>query len=77
MYLILEVLFIIPLKELKNRQKWLKIATAFAIFFAILTELIQHFFILNRYGEIMDFAANLLGTLVGYSVSEEENKYLT
>ena len=63
LYFVLEFLFLLPLKT-----NWLgfKIATFCAIVFSIATELIQHFFILNRYGEIADFLANLLGILVAF-----------
>ena len=65
MYFILELLFLIPLKE---NFKGLKLASVFAILFAISTELIQHFFITNRYGEVMDLAANLSGTAAAYFI---------
>lgn len=63
MYFTLEMLFLIPLSY---NSKGFKYVTIFAVVFSLLTELIQHFFILNRQGEFADFLANLLGILIAY-----------
>jgi len=65
MYFILELLFLIPLR---GNPKGLRPASILTVLFAISTELIQHFFIINRYGEVMDLIANLSGTTVAYFI---------
>ena len=64
MYFILEVMFLIPLR---GNSQGVQLATILAVVFSISTEFIQHYFIVNRYGEVMDFVANLSGIVVGYT----------
>lgn len=49
-------------KKLENYRAYL-IA---AVVFSLLTELIQHYFITNRHGELGDFIANVLGLGIVY-----------
>lgn len=45
-----------------------------AIGFAILTELIQNYFVENRQGEVFDFIANFIGILVVYTWKKKSYK---
>lgn len=56
-----------------SKIKWYY-SLIFALIFSSLTELIQHYFIVNRYGEIGDFIANLLGIGVGIFIFKDRIK---
>lgn len=64
MYVILEYFLFIGVKRV---NKAFIAITVFAIVFSGLTELIQHYYVTNRYGEWMDFVANLAGILSCYA----------
>lgn len=40
----------------------------FAFIYSVLTEVIQHYYIVNRYGEFADFLANLIGLTLAYLI---------
>jgi VanZ family protein len=60
MYALLEWLIYVPTRNSFNQ---FKLVSGLAVIFSAFTELIQHYFILNRYGEWGDFIANCLGLL--------------
>ncbi|TVQ04263.1 MAG: VanZ family protein [Balneolaceae bacterium] len=43
-------------------------AVIFCVIYGGLTEVIQHFFIAERFGEIADFIANIIGSVAGVAV---------
>jgi len=63
MYALVEVFIYLPLR---NNKTAFKIFTLLAISFAALTEVVQHFAITSRTGEVYDFIANLIGIIVVY-----------
>jgi VanZ family protein len=63
MYFVLELLFLLPLN--KNLRAFY-LATIAAAIFSGLTELIQHYWVINRQGEVADFLANLTGLAVAF-----------
>jgi len=71
MYLILELLLFIPLS---NKPKQLWIFTILALLYSVFTELVQHFFINNRYGELGDLLANGIGLFLGYLILRKKIK---
>ena len=71
MYGVLELLFLIPLS---SDLKAIETATILAFIFSALTEIIQHFFIDNRVGELGDLIANSLGLFLGYWIIKKRIK---
>lgn len=71
MYALLELFIYLPLK--KNKRAF-NVLTFFAITFAGLTELIQHYFVIGRTGDIYDFIANLFGLMFVYYVLRSKIK---
>jgi len=69
-YFIMELLFFIPIKGKKN----FLIASFFALLFSGIIELIQHFFVFNRFGDVADLLANAAGLLIGYLVLSKKLK---
>ena len=65
MYFLLELLF---LYALNFKKKGVFTWSLLAIVFSGITELIQHFFIVNRYGEWADFIANAIGIIIAYLI---------
>lgn len=63
MYFVLEFLI---LYAIKFQKKNLLLGSLLALSFSLSTELIQHFIIDNRHGEITDFAANSLGIFIAF-----------
>jgi VanZ family protein len=71
MYFLLELLF---LYALDFKKKGVFIWSLLVIVFSAITELIQHFFIINRYGEWADFFANTVGIIIAYLVIRRKIK---
>ena len=71
MYFILEFLL---LYAIGFKKKQLVLVSSFAVFFSAITELIQHFLVLNRHGEIADFAANSFGIFFAYVIIRKHIK---
>lgn len=71
MYAILELLLFYPIKKVNSSFILLSVV---AILFAIATELIQHYYITNRFGEVADFVANLFGLSAVYFYLFLKNK---
>jgi VanZ family protein len=71
MYFLLEVLLLLPLTW---KTKAFNIATIGAVLFSLLTEIIQHFCIENRFGEVGDFIANLLGIIIALLIIKKAKK---
>src|SRR5690554_3662424 len=65
MYALMEVFIYLPLK--RNRKSF-NLYTLFTFVFAGFTEVVQHFFIAGRSGEVYDFVANILGASVVYFI---------
>lgn len=63
MYALLVFFLTIPLKGQMNA---FSIGVILAIVFSAFTELIQHFWVSNRFGDAFDFMANVLGIFVAY-----------
>ncbi len=61
----MEVFIYLPLK--RNRKSF-NLYTLFTFVFAGFTEVVQHFFIAGRSGEVYDFVANILGASVVYFI---------
>jgi len=60
-YFMLCALLYLPLKNNKKRYlRWSLMVLTYSAFL----ELVQHFFIANRYGDFVDFAANALGVFL-------------
>lgn len=62
MYLVLGLLFILPMQVSKMSILFILIP---CLFLSAITEVIQHHFIINRYGEWSDFASNVIGLSIG------------
>jgi len=71
MYFVLGMFLYIPLKE--NAERYL-FFMALAVVLAILTELVQHFWITNRFGELGDFLANCVGLLLALKLKTKLQK---
>jgi VanZ family protein len=71
MYFLLELLF---LYALDFKKKGVLTCSFLAIIFSGITELIQHFFIVNRYGEWADFFANTFGIIIAYLIVRRKIK---
>lgn len=56
-----------------NLRNW-HIGLLFAVLFSMLTELIQHYFVVNRFGEFADFFANFIGISIGYFIFKRRIK---
>lgn len=69
MYFILALLSII---QIKKKELTVFRVILFAVLLAALTELIQHYFIVNRKGDWVDFLANLVG--LGSGIFLMQNK---
>ncbi|MEX2380598.1 MAG: VanZ family protein [Vicingaceae bacterium] len=63
MYAVLVYFLSIPLKGKTNA---FAIGVVTAIVFSAFTELIQHFWVINRFGDPFDFLANVLGIFSAY-----------
>lgn len=63
MYAVLVYFLSIPLKGQVNA---FSIGVVGAIAFSAITELIQHFWVINRFGDPFDFLANVLGIFIAY-----------
>lgn len=63
MYALLVYFLSVPLKGQLNA---FSIGVVLAIAFSAFTELVQHFWISNRFGDAFDFMANVLGIFVAY-----------
>lgn len=71
MYFLLELLL---LYAVDVKKKGVVTCGIFAIVFSGITELIQHFFIMNRYGEWADFFANTVGIIIAYLIIRRKIK---
>lgn len=71
MYFVLELLFLIPLNWNTRAFRW---ATISAIVFSLTTEFVQHFFVENRFGELADFIANLIGIAACWLILSKKYK---
>lgn len=63
MYALLVYFLTIPLKGKMNA---FSLGVVLAIVFSAFTELVQHYWIKNRFGDEFDFMANVLGIFVAY-----------
>lgn len=61
-YAVLVVLFAFPVKPFSRAFYW---SIGFTVLFGLGVEFIQHFFILNRSGDVFDVLANLFGVALG------------
>ena len=64
MYFILVVLLNYAFMSKKSYH----VGLFFAFIYSVLTEVIQHYYIVNRYGEFADFLANLIGLILAYLI---------
>jgi VanZ family protein len=64
---------IIEFSEKRSFYSW--IILAYCLFLGALTELIQHFFIPDRFGDWLDFIANSVGAFLGlFLVQKLQNR---
>ncbi len=64
-------------KKFFNRNKY-TLAIVFCVLYGILTELIQHFYISGRSGELADVIANISGSLAGvllYYLMKKDHRF--
>tara|TARA_B100000508_G_C11339134_1_gene218245 strand:- start:275 stop:619 length:345 start_codon:yes stop_codon:yes gene_type:complete len=70
-YFVLCALLYLPLK---NRKKPYLRGSLFVLIYSALLELVQHFFIVNRYGDIADLVANAVGVLLAIGIFSKRIK---
>ena len=63
MYFIVEFFLYLPLR---GNSKQFKVGSILVILFSLSVEFIQHYYVLNRHGEFMDFVANTVGLVFAH-----------
>src|SRR5690606_23468896 len=71
MYALLVYFLAIPLK---GQVRSFSVGAVLAIVFSAFTEIVQHFWIANRFGDYLDFLANVLGVFLAYLLLKNKIK---
>lgn len=69
------ILMILALKGNTNANLKLGLLTFSVIIYGVFIELVQHYFVINRFFDFWDIAANTAGTLLGLILGRQVLKY--